>query len=422
MATLWQDVRHGFRMLVKYPWFTCVAVITLALGIGANTAIYSVIDAILIRSLPFPESRQLVWIKNQEKGGPSAVASQVFTFRDLRRYSRLFSDMAAYNAFFQYFTYNLTGSGVPERLSGVDVSETFFSVLGVKPVLGRTFLPEESERGGPRAVMLSNGFWKTRLGARPEIVGQQLIVNGAPMVVVGVLPPTFNFASIFAPGAKADIFVPYFVDAQTDAIGNEAAIIGRLKPGIALAEAQPELTALAAEIKRLKGPNIRALDAHGETLADHVTGNFRRPLVVLAWAVGFVLLIACANLSNLLLARAGNRCKEIALRVAIGAGRVRLIRQMMTESVMLSVAGGALGLPLAYVGAKALGSLRRTTIPMLDQVHIDFPVLLFTLTVSISAGVLFGLLPVFELSRARRLGRRRPERVDQSIVIGSEQS
>jgi len=401
MTTLWQDARYGVRMMIRNPWFTIVAVVTLALGIGANTAIFSVINGLLLRSAPFPKAKQLVWIMNQEKGGPSAITSRVFTFRDLRRGSISFSDMAAYNAFFQYFTYNLTGAGEPERLSGVDISETFFPVLGVKPVLGRLFLPEESIRGGRQAIILSNGFWKARLGGRREVVGQTLTINGEPMTVVGVLPDTFDFGSIFAPGAHVDFFLPYYIDTETDSIGDEAAIVGRLKPGVTLASAQPELTTLAAEIKRLRGPAFRAaLDAHGQLLENHVTGSLRLPLIVLACAVVFVLLIACANLSNLLLARAAMRGKEIALRLAVGANRLRLVRQMITESVILSMAGGFLGIPLAYFGTRALSSMRRTTVPMLNQVQIDFSALLFTLLVSALAGILFGLVPAFTASRS----------------------
>jgi predicted permease len=395
----WQDLSFGLRILRRNPGFTAVAVITLALGIGANTAIFSVVNGLLIRSLPFPNTRQLVWITNSDgSGGPSAVTSRAFTFRDLRLYNRSFSDLSGYNAFFQYNAYNLTGSGEPERLSGVDVTETFFSLLGVQPTLGRLFLPEECERGGRRVAILSNSFWKARFAASPQILGQTLAINGEPRVIVGVLPATFDFGSIFVPGAKADIFIPYYVDKQTDREGNEVAIVGRLKPGGTLPAAQSEMTALAAQIARGLGPRFSPPGAHCRLLEDYVTGNLRRPLIVLACAVGFVLLIACANLSNLLLARASVRRREIALRLAIGASRFRLIRQMVTESIILSVLGGLLGLPLAFLGTHALAGLRRTSIPLLGQIQIDPGVFLFTLVLAVLTGMLFGLMPAFAAS------------------------
>ena len=396
---LWQDLSFGLRILRRNPGFTAVALITLALGIGANTAIFSVVNGLLIRSLPFPNARQLVWITNSDgRGGPSAVTSRAFTFRDLKLYNHSFSDMAGYNAFFQYNAYNLTGNGEPERLSGVDVTETFFPLLGVRPTLGRLFLPEECQRGGRRVAVLSNNFWKARFGANRQILGQSLAINGEPRVIVGVLPATFDFGSIFVPGATADIFIPYYIDKQTDGEGNEIAIVGRLKPGVTISGAQPEMTALAAQIARGLGPRFSPPGAHVRSLEDYVTGNLRRPLIVLACAVGFVLLIACANLSNLLLVRASVRRKEIALRLAIGASRFRLIRQMVTESIILSVLGGLLGLPLAFLGTQALAGLRRTSIPLLGQIQIDLRVFLFTLILAVLTGIVFGLMPAFAAS------------------------
>jgi predicted permease len=401
LQRLLQDLTFGLRILRHNPGFTAVAVITLALGIGANTAIFSVVNGLLIRSLPFPEAKRLVWITNSDgRGGPSGVTSRAFTFRDLRLDNRSFSDMAGYNAFFQYNAYNLTGAGDPERLSGVDVTETFFSLLGVRPALGRLFLPDECQRGGRRLVILSNAFWKARFAANPQVPGQTLTINGEPRVIAGVLPATFDFGSIFVPGAKADIFLPYYIDKQTDNEGNEVAIIGRLKPGVSLSAAQSDMTALATGIGKRLGPRFSPPGAHCRLLEDYVTGALRRPLIVLACAVGFVLLIACANLSNLLLARASARRREIALRLALGASRFRLIRQMVTESVILSLGGGLLGLPLAFAGTRVLAGLRRTSIPMLGQIQIDPRVFLFTLVLSVVTGMLFGLMPAFSASRS----------------------
>jgi putative ABC transport system permease protein len=396
---MWQDLSFGLRILRRNPGFTTVALITLALGIGANTAIFSVVNGLLIRSLPFPNARQVVWITNSDgRGGPSAVTSRAFTFRDLKLYNHSFSDMAGYNAFFQYNAYNLTGGGEPERLSGVDVTETFFSLLGVQPTLGRLFLSEECQRGGRRVAVLSNSFWKARFGGNPQILGQTLAINGEPRVIVGVLPATFDFGSIFVPGATADIFIPYYIDKETDGEGNEVAIVGRLKPGVGIPAAQQEMTVLAAQIARGLGPRFSPPGAHVRSLEDYVTGNLRRPLIVLACAVGFVLLIACANLSNLLLVRASVRRREIALRLAIGAGRFRLIRQMVTESVILAVFGGLLGLPLAFLGTHMLAGLRRTSIPLLGQIQIDLRVFLFTLILAVLTGIVFSLMPAFAAS------------------------
>jgi len=398
---LLQDVTFGLRILRRNPGFTAVAVITLALGIGANTAIFSVINGLLIRSLPFPNAKELVWITNSDgTGGPSAVTSRMFTFRDLRQYNHSFSDMAGYNAFFQYSAYNLNGVGEPERLSGVDVTETFFSVLGVQPALGRFFLPDECQRGGRRTVILSNGFWKARFAESPQVLGKTLIINGQPLVIIGVLPATFDFRSIFVPASKADIFVPYYVDKQTDNDGNEIAIVGRLKPGVTVGAAQSEMRGIIAEIARRLGPRYFPPSVHARLLEDYVTGNLRRPLIVLGCAVGFVLLIACANLSNLLLARASVRRREIALRLAIGASRFRLVRQMVTESIILSLFGGLLGLPLAFLGTHVLAGLQRTSIPLLGQIRIDLRVFLFTLALAVITGTVFGLMPAFAASRA----------------------
>jgi len=392
-----QDLAFAIRVLAKSPAFTLIAVITLALGIGANTAIFSVLNGLLVRSLPFPRAYELVWVANSVGSGPSGTTSQSFTFRDFRRLNRSFSKMAAYNAFFPYVSYNLTGKGDPERLLGVGVTEGFFSLLGVQPAIGRFFLPEECVRGARSVVVLTYGFWKTKLAADPKIAGQMLIINGAPVEVIGVAPPSFDFVSVFTPGARVDLFTPHYIDRESDRHGNELAIIGRLKPGVTLAAAQTEMSALADRLSRERGYTI---GAQLQLLEDRVTGPLRRPLLVLACAVGFVLLIACANLSNLLLARAAARKKEIALRLAVGASRLRLMRQMLTESLVLALLGGAVALPLAFWGTRTLANLRRTSIPMLGQVEFDIQAFLFTLVLSTGAGLLFGLIPAWQATRS----------------------
>src|SRR6185437_932821 len=336
MEDFWQDLRFTARSLRKTPSFTVFALLVIALGIGANTAVFSVLDGLLLRPLPFAQPNKLVWITNADGTGPSGTTSQSFTYRDLRARSQLFADMAAYNAFFPYFTYNLTGNGQPERLTGIDVTGNFFHLLGIKPQLGRLFAPEECIRTGRKAAILSNGFWKAKFAANPAIIGQKLIINGEPVVVVGVLPASFDFGSVFSPGAHIQIFVPRYIDAGTNSDGNEVAIIGRLKPGVSLGSARSELTSLIAQISKERGYPIRA---HAAWLRDYVTGGLRSSMVLLSCAVIFVLLIAVANLSNLLLARATGRRKELALRLAVGASRGRIVRQILTESAALSLFG-----------------------------------------------------------------------------------
>ena len=400
MEDFWQDLRFTARSLRKSPSFTVFALLVIALGIGANTAVFSVLDGLLLRPLPFAQPNKLVWITNADGTGPSGTTSQSFTYRDLRARSQLFADMAAYNAFFPYFTYNLTGNGQPERLTGIDVTGNFFHLLGIKPQLGRLFAPEECIRTGRKAAILSNGFWKAKFAANPAIIGQKLIINGEPVVVVGVLPASFDFGSVFSPGAHIQIFVPRYIDAGTNSDGNEVAIIGRLKPGVSLGSARSELTSLIAQISKERGYPIRA---HAAWLRDYVTGGLRSSMVLLSCAVIFVLLIAVANLSNLLLARATGRRKELALRLAVGASRGRIVRQMLTESAALSLFGGLLALPVAFWGTRILANLRSTSIPLLGRIGLDARAFLFTLALAVLTGVLFGLAPAFHASSSRGL-------------------
>jgi predicted permease len=400
LERLRQDVEFGIRMLRKSPSFTVVAALTLALGIGANTAIFSVINGVLIHSLPFPKANELVWIMNHDDGGPSGHTHTSFTYRDFRERSRTFSNMAAYSAFFAFYSYNMTGRGDPERLIGIEVTNTFFPLLGVQPMLGRNFLPEECVRHGRLGVILSNAYWKTRFASDRNIVGQSLTINESSMTVVGVLPATFDFASVFVPGARIDMFLPRYIDKDTDSHGNEVSIIGRIKPGIPLSTAQSELAGLAHREGRERGYPDGSIEAHTQFLTDYVTGDLRRPLLVLMLAVGFVLLIACANLSNLLLARAETRKREMGFRLAIGASRLRLVRQLLTESVLLALLGSVLALPLAYAGTRILANLQHTSIPLLGQIGIDLRAFCFALGLAVLTGVLFGLVPAIHASRS----------------------
>jgi predicted permease len=408
MESLWQDLRYGARMLLSKPGFTIIALATLALGIGANTAVFSVVNALLLRPLPFKEPDKLVWIASgaskgssglvAAEGDVSGVTTQVGNFADWRELNQSFQDLAAYFAFFDYGSYTLTGSGEPERLRGVGVTQNFLDLLGVKPFLGRGFEDAECVWNGKPAVLLTHGFWTRRFAADPGVVGKTVILNNKPTTIVGVLPSSFNFEAVFSPGARIDLLEPFPICEETNRWGNTLAVIGRLKPGISVQSAQAEFDVLAKQVQ----------DAHPErnqngalltSLQERVSGRLRPAFLVLFGAVGCVLLIACTNLSNLLLARATGRRKEIAIRVALGAERSRLIRQMLTESVLLAGCGAAIGLPLAYVATRALASTRAVTIPLLQTVNIDSAVLVFTIAAALATGLLFGIAPALQVSK-----------------------
>jgi predicted permease len=394
-----QDLRHACRTLRRDAGFTAFAILILGLGIGASCTIFSVVNALLLRPLPFTDPDRLVWIANNDRDGEglSGETVPVGHFGDLRDRNRSFSDIAAYYAFYGVGDNKLTGDGQSERLSGIPVSQNFFSVLGVKPHAGRTFNSEEcsAKWDAPKAVLLSHGLWKRRFASDPGIAGRVVMLNDAPVTVVGVLPASFDFATVFAPGSRIDLYLPLPLTEEVNRRGNTVSMIGRLKPGATVQQARAELSVLGPQIQK-KDPD-RNFDPRLSLLEEHVTARLRPALLVLACSVCVVMLIVCANLSNLLLARAATRQKEMAIRAALGAGRGRLIRQMLTESIVLSGCGAALGLLLAASGTRVLRHLDAFSIPLLESVHVDFGALGFTLLLAVLTGLIFGVIPALQV-------------------------
>jgi predicted permease len=389
-----QDTRYAFRALRRDFGFAAFAVLILALGIGASVTVFSVVNAILLHPLPFPQSDRLVWLPNSGTDGVSGRTVPVFHFTDLRDRSRTFSDIGAYMAFSGVGDSKLTGTGEPRRLSGVPVSRNFFSVLGVTPYLGRTFNADECRFNGPRAVMLGYAFWRDTFASDPTVVGRRLILNDAPVTVVGVLPASFDFASVFAPGTHVELYFPFPLSEETNRYGNTMAMVGRLKDGVTLQRAQAELDVLAPQIRRERDPN-RDFELRVSLLRDYVTTRVRTALVVLASAAFVGMLIVCANLANLMLSRTNARQKELAVRAALGASRWRLMRQILTEGLVLSSLGALIGLGLAVAGTRTLARLS-TTIPRLDSVQVDQTAILVAVALALVTGLVFGIVPALQ--------------------------
>lgn len=397
METFWQDFRYGLRMLLKAPGFTAIAIITLALGIGANTAIFSVVNGVLLNPLPYDHPDRLVAIYSGTNEFDHSSISYP-NFLDWVRGNSSFSGLAA----FRQDSFDLTGLGQPQRMAVEMVSADFFRVLGVKPVLGRSFEANEDQVGAPPVAMISGGLWASKFGSKRDVIGRTIELNDKAYTVVGVVPANFRYQS----GnfhTHTDIFVPIgqwndttFRDRRA-AMGMDA--VGRLKPGTTLAEARSNMDAIATHLAQAypdadKGSRIVLV-----SLKEDITGNIRPFLLVLLAAVAFVLLIACANVASLLLARSTGRSREFAIRAAMGASPIRVMRQLLTESCTLSIVGGALGLALAAWGTKTVIHLIPEALPRAESIGIDAPVLLFTLGVSILTGLIFGLVPALRSSR-----------------------
>ena len=392
LESTWADIRYGVRRLIKAPAFTlCVAVI-LAVGIGANTAMFSVVNAIVLRPLPFADADRLVWIApDTSNEGMSARTYQIRVVEEMQRNSSTLDGVTGYFAFFGFASYTLTGRGDAERLIGVPVGPQFFEMLGVAPAIGRGFTAQEIAPNGPRAALITHAAWQRTFAGNTAIVGQTVTLSGQPVTVVGVLPATFDFGSVFVPGTRVDMFVPANYEEMRE-WGNVLAVVGRLAPGASLEAARTEFRSLMPRIVRNLGAFSNQTAAI-TPLEEHVNGRIERSLLVLWAAAGLVLLIACANLAGLLLARTSARSKEIAVRLALGASRARIVRQIVTESTVLSVIGAGLGVPLAYALVSYLKSLPGLSLPLLHRVEVDGMALLFTAVVAVGSGVAFGLLP-----------------------------
>jgi predicted permease len=397
MSDAAQDLRYAARGMRRDAGFATFVILIAGLGIGASSTIFSVVNALLLRPLPFRDARQLVWIANDGQGGQE-WSTQVDHFLDLRARNRSFSDMAGWDAFYGAGDSKLTGSGEAERLTSVPITQNLFPLLGVEPMIGRSFTVEECQGrfGAPPAVLLSYGFWQRRFASDPGVVGRKLTLNDSPVTVVGVLPSSFDFGSVFAPGTVIDAFIPLPLTDETNRWGNTMSVVGRLKPGATIRGARAEFSLLGKQLEN-QHPERNGVSPKLSALNQRVSGRVRPALLVLACAVGVVMLIVCANLSNLQLARMGARQREMAVRAALGAGRQRLVRQMLTESVALSCCGAALGLALAVAGTRALGHLDAFNIPLLGHVRVDGSALGFTLLSAVAVGVLFGLLPAIQV-------------------------
>ncbi len=392
MSNFWQDVRYALRVLLKNPGFAAVAILTLALGIGVNSALFSVVNGVLLAPLPFPNPDQLCIVYSTSASFEHGSSSYP-NFLDWQEQNRSFAALGA----FRNANYNLTGSGDPERLHAHMISADFFPAFGIQPLLGRNFTPEEDRAGGNPVVILGDGLWKRKFASSPDMLGKSIILNATPYTIVGIAQSRITDLS------NSDVYVP--IGQWTDStflnrhisMGMDA--IGRLKPGVTLAQAQADMDAVAHNLAEAYPDANQGRGIALVPLKKDVVGDVQGTLWVLMGAVGFVLLIACANVANLLLARSTGRAREFAVRAALGASPSRIVRQLLTESVLLGLAGGGLGLLLAEFGTRSMISALPDTLPRAESITVDTHVLLFTLVASVLTGVLFGLVPALKLLR-----------------------
>ena len=400
MGSFASDLRHSIRLLIKTPGFTAIAIAALALGIGANTAIFSVVNAVLLQPLPYPEPDRIMRIQRAYKSGDTSPSTSIPKFMAWKANNETFEALAIYD--FQGPGLNLGTGDRPEQVKGIHVSSEYFRVFGVSPIQGRTFLAQEDQPGGPKVAVLSYNLWQTRFGSDPSLVGKPIILGGDPYSVVGILPSSYR------PDPPADVFIPMQADPNSNNQGHYLLAAGRLKPGVTIQAANANMRVAADRFRKthslLMGPDE---SAGVVPLRDALVGDVRLPLLILVGAVSFVLLIACANVANLLLARAAARQREIAIRTAVGASRGRLVRQLLTESLLLGGLSGVAGFVVGAWGVRILLALSPGNLPRInDSQHaasvvsaLDWRVLAFTLGVALLTGILFGLFPAVQVSK-----------------------
>ncbi len=396
MGSLFQDLRYGYRTLAKNPGFAAVAILTLALGIGANTALFSVVNGVLLNPLPYPHPEQLVTL-HESKPNFETGAIPYLNFVDWQNQNHTFSSIGISRG----YNFTLTGMGEAERLQGDWVSASLFSTLGVKPVIGRDFTPEDDRFGAGPVALISAALWKRKFGSAVGVLGKSITLNGNDFTIIGVMPANLNDRlSSFRPG---DVYAPICQWPNSALHNRRAALglhgIGRMKPGVTLEQAKADLQAIARNLAVAYPDANRGTTANVLLLKQDIVGRIQPYLLALLAAVGFVLLIACVNVANLLLARSTGRAREFAIRAALGAGQGRVIRQLLTESVLLALAGGALGLLLASWSTRAARGRLPTALPRAADIGIDARVLIFTAAVSLLAGILFGLAPALKTAR-----------------------
>ena len=399
-----RDLRFAWRSLARDRGFTMVTVAIIALTLAANAAVFSVVNTMLLRPLPFRDAGRLVWFTSgqtldpglKKAAGLSLVTYTVDAFEEFQRHNVSFAAVTSYNPFLGNSEYTLTGHGEARAVNGVMVAGNFFQTLGVEPEVGRLFVPEELQQNGPSAVLLDHGFWLRQFAGDPAVVGETVNLNGRPATIVGILPASFDFGAVFAPGTHFNVFVPAVMDTLRT-WGNTLAVIGRLKPDGTLASAQAEADVLFPQLKRAH-PEWGDYTSRLTGLKQFVGGQLRRPLIVLWCAVGLLMLMVCVNLSNLLLARTAARSREFAMRRALGAGRSRLFRQLLAESVLLATTGSALGLALATVLTAWLARQETIALPLLGQVAIDAASVTWTAMLTAAAALVLALVPLARMS------------------------